>query len=68
VEAGTIKKGDTLMVTGPAFGLVKNKMEKLVVNGEEASEAYKGDRITFEITEKITAKDKLYKIIESELV
>jgi putative protease len=68
VEAGTIKKGDTLMVTGPAFGLIKNKMEKLVVNGEEASEAFKGDRITFEITEKITAKDKLYKIIETELV
>jgi U32 family peptidase len=68
VEAGTLKRGDTIMVTGPAFGFMKNKMEELVVNGEEAPEAFKGDKITFPINEKITAKDKLYKIIETGLV
>jgi U32 family peptidase len=68
VEAGTVKKGDVIMVTSPSFGLLKNKMEELVVNGVEAKEAFKGDKITFPIKEKITAKDKLYKIIETGLV
>ncbi|HJW16162.1 MAG TPA: peptidase U32 family protein, partial [Flavisolibacter sp.] len=54
VEAGTVKKGDTIMVTGPAFGLVQSKMEALVVNGKDAIEAIKGDKITFTINEKIT--------------
>jgi putative protease len=68
VEAGTIKVGDSIMVTSPSFGLSSKKMENLVVNGVVAHVAVKGDKITFPIKEKITVKDKLYKIIDNSIV
>ncbi len=68
IESGAIKAGDTLMVCGPACGMVKEKFEKLIVNGIEATEAIRGDKITFPFGTKVTAGDKLYKIIESSHV
>lgn len=63
LESGSIKVGDTIMVTSPDFGILKEKMEKLVVNGIESGKAVKGDLITFPCTKKISSKDKLYKIV-----
>jgi len=63
LESGSIAVGDTLMVTSPDFGIVKEKMNRLVTNGMEVK-AVKGDLITFPSEKKITAKDKLYKIVE----
>ncbi len=68
VETGTVKVGDTIMVTSPTYGLSMKTMESLVVNGGEAEQAGKGDKITFPIKDKITVKDKLYKIIENTRV
>ena len=65
VESGSIKTGDTLMITGPGFGMVKKKMNSLVVNGEVNTVAQKGDSITFPFEEKITAKEKVYKIVDT---
>lgn len=64
IEAGMLKAGDTLMITGPKCGMVKEKMEVLTVNGERAAEAVKGDKITFPFGTKVTPADKLYKIVE----
>ena len=64
IEAGMLKAGDTLMITGPKCGMVKEKMEVLTVNGEKAAEAVKGDKITFPFGTKVTPADKLYKIVE----
>lgn len=63
VESGSIKKGDTLLITGPQCGMVKEALEKIIVNGAEAEQATKGDLITLPFATKVTAKDKLYKII-----
>ncbi|UEG51280.1 U32 family peptidase [Ferruginibacter lapsinanis] len=63
IESGSLKKGDTIMVTGPACGMVKETREQLYVNGEIAEEAGRGDKITFPFATKVTAKDKLYKIV-----
>ena len=52
------------MITGPKCGMIKEKMERLVVNGAESSEAIKGDLVTFPFATKVTAGDKLYKIVE----
>lgn len=68
VETGTVRVGDTIMVTSPSYGLSRKRMESLVVNGVSAEQAGKGDKITFPIKEKITVKDKLYKIIENTRV
>jgi len=65
VEAGTIKQGDTLMITGPAIGMAKTTMNTLTVNGNLGEIAVKGDKITFPFEMKITQQDKLYKIIDA---
>jgi len=65
IEAGMLKVGDTLMITGPKCGMVKEKLGELTVNGEKAMEAVKGDKITFPFVTKVTPADKLYKIVEA---
>lgn len=64
IETGNIKAGDTLMISGPKCGMVKEKLETLVVNGEENETAAKGDLITFPVATRVTSSDKLYKIVE----
>jgi len=63
LESGSIKAGDIIMVTSPYFGIVKEKLDKLVVNGTESEKAVKGDLITFPCKKRISPKDKLYKIV-----
>ena len=65
IEAGNLKAGDMLMITGPKCGMVKEKVERLIVNGAEKSKALKGDLVTFPFATKVTASDKLYKIVEA---
>lgn len=65
LESGSIKEGDELMIMGPEIGMAKEKMETLIVNGEKAEMALRGDKITFPFATKITARDKLYKIVKS---
>ncbi len=65
IESGTIKTGDTVMVMGAAYGMVKERFETLRVNGEEADEAGRGDKITFPFQHKVSPSDKLYKIVDA---
>ncbi len=65
IDSDTLKAGDTLMITGPAVGVAKEKMETLTVNGLKSNMAVKGDKITFPFHTKITHQDKLYKIVET---
>lgn len=63
IETGQLKQGDTIMVTGPSCGMVKEVRETLYVNGALAAEAIKGDKVTFPFATRVTAKDKLYKVL-----
>lgn len=65
IETGKIKRGDSLMITSPGFGIVKEEIDQLIVNGTEADEAVKGDLVTIPCDKKISPKDKLYKIVPS---
>jgi U32 family peptidase len=65
IESGSLREGDTLMITGKEFGVQKERPAKLIVNGIQNEVAVKGDRITFPFAEKITSNSKLYKILES---
>jgi putative protease len=65
IEAGNIKEGDELMVIGPSIGMAKEMIHSLIVNGEKAEVANKGDKITFPFSTKLTSQDKLYKILKS---
>lgn len=63
LETGTLKKEDELMVISPVNGVARYTLNQLVVNGVDAIEAKKGDKITFPFANKVTSNDKLYKII-----
>lgn len=63
IETGRIRKGDNLMITSPGFGIIKEEIDRLVVNGADADEAVKGDLVTIPCNKKISPKDKLYKIV-----
>jgi len=65
IEAGSIKQGDTLMITGANVGLAKEKLDSLVVNGAPGNQASKGDKITLPVTAKITSRDKIYKVVST---
>ncbi len=41
------------MITGPKCGMIKEKIETLVVNGNKSSEALKGDLITLPLQSSI---------------
>lgn len=67
LETGNIKIGDTIMVIGKKEGVHQLKLEELRVNGEIATEASKGDQITFSCDYKIWQDDKLYKVVDAIL-
>lgn len=62
IESGSIKTGDTIMVSGRYCGMIKETITSLIVNGQEKERADKGDKITFPFAVKISPSDKLYKI------
>ena len=63
IESGSIKAGDTIMISGPLVGFVKEKMETLTINGENGTVAFKGDKLTMPVNFKVTPADKIYKIV-----
>lgn len=65
IEAGSIKAGDTLMISGANIGMAKEKLETLVVNGEKSEQAVKGDKITLPVSAKVTSRDKIYKVVST---
>ncbi len=66
IESGTLHRGDTIMIISSSSGMIKEKLDKLIVNGIESKGAKKGDRITLPLLNKVVASDKLYKVIETE--
>lgn len=63
IENQEIKIGDKILISGPTTGNQELILEKMLVNGKEASEAKAGDKITFEVPFRIRLSDKLFKIL-----
>lgn len=66
LEAGPLKAGDWVLITSPMFGVEKIQLKTLVVNGNEHTNAGKGDHITFPYQHKVSAKEKLYKLLAND--
>ena len=65
IEAGYIKKEDSIMITSPQFGFEQINLNNFLVNGEAKELAIKGDLITFPFKKKVCNKTKLYKIVST---
>ncbi len=68
MEAGTLKVGDKILVTGPTTGVVETLVEEIRVNLEPVDETKKGELFSVRLDQKIRRSDKLYKIVSSSEV
>lgn len=64
IETGSLKTGDTILITGRRHGAVKEQLHTLTVNGATASIAGRGDKLTLPVATTVLPTDKLYKIVE----
>lgn len=60
LEAGELKPGDEVVVTGPTTGALIFKIEELRVDLKPVAVVKKGDRFSMPVPEKIRPSDRLY--------
>ena len=65
LQAGSIKKGDVLMIQGPTTGVFEQKIEKIMKNSEEINSAKKGDLVGIKTKKLVRKNDKVYVIRKS---
>ncbi|HEX3007323.1 MAG TPA: U32 family peptidase, partial [Bacteroidales bacterium] len=63
-EAGTLKVGDDIIITGPTTGIIETKVSEIRVDLSSVSEANKGQRFSIPVDQPIRRSDKLYKLVE----
>lgn len=64
IENGELHQGDTILISGPTTGEQTIVLDKITINGQEASQAKVGDKLTIELPFRVRLSDKLYKITQ----
>lgn len=64
IEAGNLKIGDSIYISGDTTGIVEMKVESLLLDGVELQEVKQGDKPTFVSSAIVRERDKIYKIVE----
>ena len=60
-EAGTLRVGDEVVITGPTTGALIFKVEDLRVDLKPVDEVVKGDRFSMPVPDKVRSSDRLYR-------
>lgn len=66
MEAGTLKKGDRLLITGPTTGVIYLNADEIRFDLKSVDEAVKGQSISIPVPEKVRPSDKLYKLVQQD--
>lgn len=66
MEAGNLKKGDKLLITGPTTGVIYLTADEIRFDLQPVEEAVKGQSISIPVAEKIRPSDKLYKLVKDD--
>ncbi len=61
-EAGSLKKGDRVLIMGPTTGVVEHILDEIRVDLIPVKETLSGERFSIRVPRKIRRADKLYKI------
>lgn len=61
MEAGSLKVGDEVVITGPTTGALILNIEELRVDLKPVEEVKKGDRFSMPVPSKVRASDRLYR-------
>ena len=64
LEAGTLKVGDEIIITGPTTGIVEMKAGSIFVDDKKVVCGKKGEEITIPIVEHIRPNDKLFVMVQ----
>lgn len=67
LEAGTLKIGDYILITGPTTGMVETKVREIRVNLKNVSAAKKGENFSIPVDSIVRRSDKLYKVVDSKV-
>ena len=68
MEAGRLKVGDKILITGPSSGVVETVVNEIRVDLKPVDEACKGELFSVKLPEKIRRSDKLYKLVPASEV
>ena len=63
VEAGTLKVGDEIIITGPTTGVIEGTVTELRVELKNVNETCKGEMVSIPIEKQVRRSDKLYKMV-----
>ncbi len=63
LQAGSLKVGDEILITGPTTGVIQTIVKEIRVDLKNTEEAHKGQTISVPIDEKVRRADKLYKLV-----
>lgn len=63
LQAGALKVGDEILITGPTTGVIQTKVKEIRVDLKNTNEAHKGQTISVPIDKKVRRADKLYKLV-----
>lgn len=63
LEAGALKTGDEIIITGPTTGVLQFCLDEFYVAEKRAILAKKGEEVTFPVPQKIRKNDKLFVVV-----
>ena len=66
MESHQLKKGDNILITGKKTGVLEAVAEEIRLDNKTVGEVKKGDNFSLKLKNPVRAKDKLYKVIDSE--
>jgi putative protease len=68
VENGDLKKGDTILITGPTTGVVEYTVDEIRVDLKVTETALKGELCSIKTPDYLRRSDKVYKLVDSKEV
>ncbi len=66
IEAGTLSKGDEIIITGPTTGVIRTVVREIRVDDRVVETAGKGERCSVPVERKVRRSDKLYRLVDAE--
>jgi putative protease len=68
LENGNLKKGDTILITGPTTGVVEYTTDEIRVDLKVTEIALKGELCSIKTTDYLRRSDKVYKMVDASEV
>jgi putative protease len=66
LENGELRKGETILITGPTTGIIEYTVNEIRVDLKETASALKGEFCSIKITDFLRRSDKVYKWVDAE--